>query len=94
VAELLQVASRGPDRGPSRSSGGPDASPRDRTVAARTRATSQRTWPAPPSASGELPGELLGEPGQHDPDPDDDAPVAEVIPLGIFDPYQEATKRW
>jgi len=26
--------------------------------------------------------------------PQDDQPVAKVIPLGIFDPFEEARKRW
>jgi putative transposase len=86
VGALLEDASRGPTHH------GDAASARDRKVAARTRATSQRTWPTPPAP----------EPDPQAPDHQDevadapvaDAPVAEVVPLGVFDPYQEATKPW
>jgi putative transposase len=97
VAELLQVASRGPDH-PGRDGGrgrGVPVPTRDRRVAARTRATSQRPWPAPaPPAPAPPSGETPGGADQQPPDPDEAAPVAKVIPLGVFDPYEEATKPW
>jgi transposase InsO family protein len=62
-----------------------------RRVAGRTRATSGRTWPAPASpAPAPKPTALAQESEQQA----TETPVAEVIPLGVFDPYQEATKRW
>lgn len=82
VAALLAKANAGStaDR--------PAAPPkRDRQVAARTRATTQPSWPRPQP-----------EPTDHDGDHSDNAEpeaehVAEVIPLGIFDPFEEA-KKW
>jgi putative transposase len=82
VQELLRRANRGPG-----ADAGRRMTRRDRTVAARTRATAQPTEPGAPA-----------EPAPPDDTPDDGdksaAPLAKVIPLGIFDPYQEATKRW
>jgi hypothetical protein len=82
VAALLEVASRGPAH-----QHGATASVKDRKVAARTRATSQRTWPTPPAPE---PDAALEESGQQPAD----APAGKVVPLGVYDPYQEATKRW
>ncbi len=85
VAELLGAASRGPAHH------GAAASARDRKVAARTRATSQRTWPAPTPPAPE-PAAALETSDQQDEGAD--APASRVVPLGVFDPYQEATKPW
>lgn len=82
VAALLEVASRGPAHRP-----GPPASAKDRKVAAYTRATSPRAWPTPPAPE---PTAALEAAGQQEAD----TPAGKVVPLGVFDPYQEATKRW
>jgi hypothetical protein len=53
-------------------------------VAATTRATS-RPVTTPPITQDTEP----------EPEPaEDDRPIAKVIPLGIFDPFAEAQKRW
>lgn len=86
VADLLQRAHRGPaDPAPKK------ASRRDRQVVARTRATPASS---PPESAGKPPRRPA-------PTPDDDAAdgvepqtLAKVIPLGIFDPFREADKRW
>jgi hypothetical protein len=59
----------------------PKMSKRDRRVAARTKAAATPGKPGPP------------EPG--DPEPaEEDAPLAKVIPMPIFDPFAEADKPW
>ena len=67
-------------------------SKRDRRVAARTKAA------APPGKKGQ-PGH--GDRAQPDraseptaEQAEEDAPLAKVIPMGIFDPFAEADKRW
>jgi hypothetical protein len=84
VAALLRRASRGPDGQET-----PRMSKRDRRVAARTRAA------APPDGRQDQPEP--GEPAQPGTDtaqPDEDAPLAKVIPMPIFDPFAEADKPW
>lgn len=93
VAALLRRAHHGPAEQEK-----PKMSKRDRRVAARTKATT------PPAATaGERtdhvrptgPAEPAPAPTSPEPDPaDGDAPLAKVIPLGIFDPFAEADKRW
>jgi transposase InsO family protein len=84
VAALLRRANHGPD-----DQGEPAMSKRDRRVAARTRAAS------PPDAKQDQP-----EPGgPAHPDAvagqaEQDAPLAKVIPMPVFDPFAEADKRW
>jgi hypothetical protein len=80
VTALLQRANSGPAQ-----AADPRPSKRDRRVAARTRATT-------PPASDEPVMPTIGdtEPST----PEDDGPIAKVIPLGIFDPFTEAQKRW
>lgn len=81
VQDLLERAHQGPKTTAS--------AKRDRRVAARTRVTTEPTWPRPPSPEpqegpdADTGPELIGE-----------GKTAEVIPLGIFDAYQEAEKRW
>lgn len=82
VQDLLRRANRGP-----RCDAGPRPSKRDRRVAARTRATTQQ---AESVASAEAAEPLVDEADQGEPG----GQLAQVIPLGIFDPYQEATRRW
>ena len=108
VDELLRRAYHGPpaqtpeaDAGPagdaisgtagarSRPREGTKPAARDRRVAARTRATSARdtagTGAAIPAGGEDDGSRTLSA---------DDRPVAKVIPLGIFDPFEEARKRW
>ena len=64
---------------------------RDRRVAARTRAGTA-AWtgtgtPAEPAPG--MTGDDAGAPGQ-----DSGEPLAKVVPLGIFDPFEEAKKPW
>ena len=81
VDALLTRANRGPEAG----AGLARPSRRDRRVTARTRATAPQPSPSQPV-----------EPPEPEPiETDEDAgPIAKVIPLGVFDPYQEAKKRW
>jgi hypothetical protein len=96
VDDLLRRAYHGPPdeaaepQAPARKSRR-QSSARDRRVAARTRAgTAARartgvTGEPDPAAAGndpETPGQDSGE------------PLAKVIPLGIFDPFEEAKKPW
>jgi putative transposase len=83
VATLLRRAHHGPEDREK-----PKMSKRDRRVAARTKAAT----PPQVTAAGKPPGDPAGtpEPGP----PGDSTPMAEVIPLGIFDPFREADKRW
>ena len=83
VAALLRRAHHGPEDQEK-----PKMSKRDRRVAARTKAVAPPRAPA----AGKPPGDPAGtpEPGL----PGDSTPMAEVIPLGIFDPFREADKRW
>jgi hypothetical protein len=92
VAALLRRAHDGPDDQEK-----PTMSKRDRRVAARTKATTSRA-----GEQGE-PVEQADANPQHQDVPcaepahepaDQDAPLAKVIPLGIFDPFTEADKRW
>jgi putative transposase len=61
-------------------------SKRDRRVAARTKAAGpagDQDQPGPAGTAGPVPAP-----------PDEDAPLAKVIPMKIFDPFAEADKRW
>jgi transposase InsO family protein len=84
VAALLRRANTGP---PAQEK--PKPSNRDRRVAARTRAVSR------PGGQQEQPES--GDPAQPATDTgrvEEDAPLAKVIPMPIFDPFAEADKRW
>ncbi|NRQ40480.1 DDE-type integrase/transposase/recombinase [Nonomuraea sp. NN258] len=81
VAALLRKASAGPEG----SRDDRKLTRRDRRVAARTKATSSGNrlpLPEPPAAPPE------------EPVAEDDHTLAKVIPLGVFDPFEEAKKRW
>jgi transposase InsO family protein len=85
VATLLRRAHAGPDDQEK-----PKMSKRDRRVAARTKAA------APPAAQDK---DGPGDPAQPAADPaaeqqEEDASLAKVIPMKIFDPFAEADKRW
>jgi hypothetical protein len=96
VDELLRRAYHGPPdeaaepQAPARKSRR-QSSARDRRVAARTRAgTAAR---ARTGVAGEPdPAAATDEP--QTPGRDSDEPLAEVVPLGIFDPFEEAKKPW
>ncbi|MEU4031138.1 Mu transposase C-terminal domain-containing protein [Streptomyces anulatus] len=78
VAALLAKAHAGPDR-PAK----PKRTARDKRVTARTRATR-------PSASTPAPAEPVTSPEPPDEDTD---PLAEVIPLGLFNPLEDPWRR-
>jgi len=62
---------------------------RDRRVAARTKAvTPPQAARADAPASGASRAPARPEP------PGDGTSLGQVIPLGVFDPFQEADKRW
>jgi hypothetical protein len=82
VDELLDRAGRGP--------AGARQSKQDKRVAGRTRAATGNAPPRPAPAAEEPP-ESTGEAGTG---ADEPGPAAKVIPLGIFDPFEEAKKRW
>jgi putative transposase len=79
VESLLQRAHQGPGK-PGRP--GRKPAPKDRRVAARTRATAQPAWPRPesPALAGPA-GEPAGAP-------------ADVMPLPVFDAREEARRWW
>jgi hypothetical protein len=93
VAALLHRAHTGP--GATQFSTSTRTSKRDRRVVARTRATS----PAPPHPEPEHqpidPMQTGAETATSETATgEDEEPLATVIPLGIFDPFTEAQKRW
>jgi len=82
VQNLLRRANHGPQV-----DAGPRPSKRDRRVTARTRAATKATEPVTPAD--------LVQPPRDEPDQEEhDGQPLTVTPLSIFDPYQEATKRW
>ncbi|MGH8879697.1 MAG: Mu transposase C-terminal domain-containing protein, partial [Stackebrandtia sp.] len=96
VRDLLERANRGPQ-----AMTGTSLSRRDRRVAARTNATAGPSLEAPPSPrpqEGEAAVDADGEAAQRaEADCDDSQEPgrdATVIPLGVFDPFEEAKKRW
>jgi putative transposase len=82
VEALLDKAEGGP--------GGQKPSRQDKRVAGRTRAIAQDTSAVVAPAPQEAPG----EPGDDTSAEQEQGPLAKVIPLGIFDPFEEAKKRW
>jgi hypothetical protein len=85
VKTLLERAHRGPD------TAGPKLSRRDRRVVARTRVTSPPAQPTDPGTPAD--GGVSDANADHATNEDDTA-MAKVIPLPIFDPFDEARKRW
>ncbi|MFI9780434.1 hypothetical protein ACIHCV_38115 [Streptomyces sp. NPDC051956] len=92
VGDLLERAGTGPEeaapakpvrRGRSR---GPK-------VAARTRATAQPAWPRPGPPPQPLPPPQAADDGPET-DEDADEPIADVVPLKVFDAREEAKKWW
>ena len=103
VSALLTRAGQGPERFADGDHAEPTAlTRRDRRVAARTKAATAAIRPV----IGDLPGRP-GSPPQApdhvedaeaetraDGDGEEDGPIAQVIPMPIFDPFTEADKRW
>jgi hypothetical protein len=81
VDELLDRAGRGP--------AGDKRTRQDERVAGRTRATAVHAAVRPALPAGEP-----GPAEEADDEQEEAGPVARVIPLGIFDPFEEAKKRW
>ena len=85
VQDLLERAHRGPEASER-------PRPGEQRVAARTRATTEPLWPRPAGAPAP---DADGEPGPDlEDEQDEGGTIAPVLPMGIFDPYQEAKKRW
>ncbi|MDN5931209.1 MAG: hypothetical protein L0I24_09130, partial [Pseudonocardia sp.] len=97
VAALLRRAHQGPQDQEK-----PKMSKRDRRVAAHTKATTAASTPTATSTAGEQTDGQTDDAAQpraevsteQAPEKGDDTPLAKVIPLGIFDPFAEADKRW
>jgi transposase InsO family protein len=81
IADAVAALLRRANAGPE-DPGKPKLSKRDRRVAARTKAANRDRSPdsPPPEPAAEQPGE--------------ETLLAKVIPMGIFDPFREADKRW
>ncbi|AEN08715.1 MULTISPECIES: Mu transposase C-terminal domain-containing protein [unclassified Streptomyces] len=86
VAALLTRAHAGPDRPTAKKSRKAATAKKDRRVAARTKATTPTAaaTPPPPSTQNELAPHESAE---------GDETMAEVIPLGLFDPLEDPWKR-
>jgi hypothetical protein len=99
IAEAVAALLRRAHHGPAEQEKPKKLGKRDRRVAARTTATAP---PAPdtPQAAAPRGGQPDAEQAPAataptEPAPaDGDTPLAKVIPLGIFDPFVEAEKRW
>jgi putative transposase len=88
VEALLDKAEHGPNPTPASSpTPRPTKTRRDRRVAARTRATTEPTWPRPVEAEPEPSGEVPDGRAEQD-------ELAAVIPLAIFDAQEEAKNWW
>ncbi|KMS79939.1 integrase [Streptomyces leeuwenhoekii] len=89
VAALLTRAHAGPAPGnQDKKAKKGKASKRDRQVSARTRATAPAVI-APPPAPAPDPADVLVAEEQSE----DEEPMAEVIPLGLFDPLEDPWRR-
>jgi len=92
VTALLDKAEQGP--APERA----EHTKRDRRVAARTRATTEPSWPRPVDDAPDTTTDYADDQADQDcPEPENvTSPerLAEVIPLGVFDAREEAKKWW
>ncbi|MFD6028892.1 Mu transposase C-terminal domain-containing protein [Streptomyces griseoluteus] len=86
VAALLTRAHAGPARPAVKKSRKAATAKKDRRVAARTKATTPTAATTPP------PTNTQDEPAPHEPAEDEET-MAEVIPLGLFDPLEDPWKR-
>ncbi len=89
VTALLDRAELGP------ASGKAEHTKRDRRIAARTRATTEPSWPRPvdqpaPDTAADAAEEEAGQERETATSPE----LAKVIPLGVFDAREEAKKWW
>lgn len=104
VDAVLRTANQGPrcspedPDGPSSGKASKKASKTDRRVAARTKATAQPAWPRPndpPPPPASQPVTAAAEDNNDDLDDDlDDAGIADVVPLKVFDARKEAERWW
>ena len=83
--EIAQAAAALLDKAEHPSASGTTPSRKDWRAAARARATAAPAWPRPDAQPDEPEDETGGG---------DVGPTAKVIPLGIFDPFEEAGKPW
>ena len=90
VGSLLQRAHQGPGK-PGRP--GREPATKDRRVAARTKATARAAWPRPAAPAGSAGGTGAGIHGGEPAGQSGDK-LADVVPLGIFDAREEATRWW
>jgi hypothetical protein len=87
--EITRAAAALLDRAGHQRTGDSKPSKKDQRAAARARATAEPAWPRPDTQQAE-PGEQAGQSQAGT----GDRPAAKVIPLGIFDPFEEAGKPW
>jgi transposase InsO family protein len=87
--EIAQAAAALLDKAERTTADGTRASKKDRRAAARARATAGPAGPRP-KAQPAGPDEEASRPDSGS----DARPAAKVIPLGIFDPFEEAGKPW
>ncbi|MFE3141489.1 hypothetical protein [Streptomyces scopuliridis] len=86
VAALLTRVHAGPVQPTAKKSRKAATAKKDRRVAGRTKATT------PTAATTPLPPSTQDEPALHEPTEDEET-MAEVIPLGLFDPLEDPWKR-
>jgi putative transposase len=84
--EIARAAAALLDRAGHPAAGDSKLSKKDQRVAARARATAGPAWPRPDIQPAEQAGQSEAGTG--------DGQAAKVIPLGIFDPFEEAGKPW
>lgn len=87
--EIARAAAALLDKAQHSTAGESKPSKKDQRTAARARATAEPAWPRPDTQPAES-DEQTGAPETGG----DDRPAAKVIPLGIFDPFEEAGKPW
>jgi transposase InsO family protein len=88
-AEIARAAAALLDKAEHAAAGQDRPSKKDQRAAARARATAAPAWPRPDAPLAEPEAEATAADEE-----DGTGPVAEVIPLPIFDPFAEADKRW
>lgn len=93
VDDLLCRASGDADS-PTGSGKGNRPTSRDRRVAARTAANNSATTPLPAALSPHDAAPDSDEPDASDATESVEEPLAEVIPLGVYDPHEEAQRWW